>query len=242
MNKISILITTYNRPEMLLQLLRNIKRGKRLFDITIYIYNDGSTHNYQYVLEYLDYLKIKYIYLYNSENNGKQNYWKTINNLYGLIANGNDSDYYIQLPDDVELIDDFFTKSIFLFDNIQDSKKICLNLSVEEERRGKRNWTNFDPVEKTFNDKKYYLSGWVDMCFISKKNFFENINYNILSIQKSIWDRNPNMSSCLGSQITNRLNDIDCHLYQVYETLVFHGDHPSMMNPIERKLNPLNCK
>jgi len=113
--KILILITTYNRPESLLNLLKDIKNDDLRNDIHLLIYNDGSTENYFNVISFLHQHFPGNCSYYDTEvNGGKENYWQLINEAYKEVKH-HDFDYFIQFPDDVRLIDNSLSKATTAF-------------------------------------------------------------------------------------------------------------------------------
>jgi len=140
---------------------------------------------------------------------GKQRYWRTVNLLFNERIL---SDYYIMLPDDFLPAKDMVEKSLEIWSEIQDKKKICLNLIAD--RIGQACWTGLKPVDKGF----VYKTGWVDMCFLCTEEFFDFI----LPIEPPgiNWRTYPTMSSGVGRDISIRLAKNKYGLYQVKESLV----------------------
>ena len=226
-----IIITTYNRPKMLKTLLDDIKYnsfGKR---VLVTIFDDGSSNDY----EYLDNYDIKYVKYV--KNNGKINYWKLITDTFKYCKNIK-SKYYIYLPDDIRLKDNFFEESVRIFEKIKDEDKICLNLLMDESRRGNPNWTGFKPVE--YDD--YYKTQWNDLCFISNFDFFQMLNFEILPINKNRWAKNSELGSGVGQQMSMRLLSLNQNMYHVINSLVTHDDHTSKMNYFDRQKVKLIAK
>ena len=150
-----IIITTYNRPEMLIYLLDDIEFNSLGKKVLVTVFDDGSDTDY----DYLDKYDIKYVkYM---KNNGKMNYWKLVSDTFKYCCKIK-SKYYIYLPDDVRLKNNFFEESVRIFEKIEDENKICLNLLMDESRRGNSNWTGFTPIEYD----EYYKTQWNDLCFI----------------------------------------------------------------------------
>jgi hypothetical protein len=219
-----IIITTYNRPEMLRYLLDDIEfssLGKR---ILVTVFDDGSDIDYDYLDKY-DIKYVKYI-----KNNGKVNYWKLVSDTFKYCGKIK-SKYYIYLPDDIRLKNNFFEESIRIFEKIEDQNKICLNLLMDESRRGNSNWTGFTPIEYD----EYYKTQWNDLCFISKFDFFEKINFEILPISKNRWLKNSELGSGVGQQMSMRLLSLNQNMYHVINSLVTHGEHDSKMNYEDRQ-------
>ena len=81
---INLIITTYNRYDMLKQLLNDIQNYKKNYNIQITITDDGSDDDYTDLLFDNNIKYIKY-----EKNNGKENYWKLYNNIFKYLKNIN---------------------------------------------------------------------------------------------------------------------------------------------------------
>jgi glycosyltransferase involved in cell wall biosynthesis len=68
------------------------------------------------------------------------------------------------------------------------------------------------------------------------------LDYKIYDIPLSRWSKNPNLSSGVGHQITDRLNKKKFFLYHTKKSMVIHGDHESKMNYTERLKTKLVTK
>ena len=219
-----IIITTYNRPEMLIYLLDDIEFNSLGKKVLVTVFDDGSDTDY----DYLDKYDIKYVkYM---KNNGKMNYWKLVSDTFKYCCKIK-SKYYIYLPDDVRLKNNFFEESVRIFEKIEDENKICLNLLMDESRRGNSNWTGFTPIEYD----EYYKTQWNDLCFISKFDFFKKLNFEILPIDKKRWLKNSELGSGVGQQMSIRLMSLNQNMYHVVNSLVTHGGHESQMNYEDRQ-------
>jgi glycosyltransferase involved in cell wall biosynthesis len=213
--RIGVLITTYKRPEMLAQILEDLEQQSDRHDITCLVLDDEKLQN------------------------GKQKYWETINTLWEE-AKKIEVDYYFQLPDDIKLEPDFLEKSIRIWNSIKDPDKICLNLLLEKHRMGKTCWTNFWPEVRHDASNRVLKAQWVDMLFISGRNFFEELGWQLNPIPLSRWQYRPKMSSGVGQQISTRLYH-KWNLYQTTEILVEHLGKASMMNPETREEEPMSA-
>jgi hypothetical protein len=164
---------------------------------------------------------------------GKKKYYVTFNASFSFVKSIN-SKYYIYLPDDVRLIDNFFDEVKRIYESITSTKKICLSILTDNRING-CHWGYNNP--KDFGE--FLQTQWNDLCFISEKKFFEVLDYKIEEISEKRWMKNSNLSSGVGYQITERLNKIGKFLYHTKKSLVNHGNHESKMNKIERKKNKL---
>ena len=224
-----VIITTFNREEMLKMLLDDIFKNKG-YKILVTIFDDGSTTPYDlsdYDVKYIKYVK----------NNGLKNVWKVITDTFKYCKNIK-SKYYVYLQYDLRLKDNFFEESVRIFEKIPDNKKISLETLIIESQRNQTKWTGFKPVE--YED--YYKSQWVELVFICKYDFFEVLDFKINEIHSSRWDKNPNLSCGVGDQISHRLLDLGYTMYQVKNTLTTHGNHDSMFYLEHRKNENLIAK
>jgi len=221
-----VVITTYNRPKMLENLIENILKEKKNYNIQILVFDDGST---QKTTKKFD--NVKFFEMF--PNMGKKKYYLTINATFKVLKKIN-SKYYIYLPDDVFIIDNFFEEVKNIYESIKSNKKICLSI-LTDERVFKGNWGY---KIKIIHDNVIQTQ-WNDLCFICEKIFFEKLNYEIKKINESRWSKNPNLSSGVGYQITKRLNNLNFFMYHTKNSLVIHGEHESKMNFSERKKNKL---
>jgi len=220
MYNINLLITTYNRPDLLGKLLEQIVQEKPP-NTVIHIHNDGSTMNYFKVIDrYKDKLDIRYFF---HDHYGKKRYWALINKVFKERV---ESKYYIMLPDDDILNPDFFNRVINKWIGIKDPFKICMMPSINEERKWLNSWTGKHPYKKG----DVWLTGFVDMRFICTKSFFEELGV-LGGISAKRWERNKLASSGVGSQISLTLYAKDLNMYISEEDLTYQVPHKSEMNP-----------
>lgn len=210
-----VLITTYNREEMLKLLLDDIFSYDE-YNILVVIFDDGSDQ--QYNLSNYDVKYIKYV-----KNNGLKNVWRIITDVFKFCKHIN-SEYFIFLQDDLRLKDNFFSDCVKIYEEIDDENKISLETLIIESQRNKPKWTNFIPEE--FD--KHYLSQWVELVFICKYKFFEVLDFKINPIPENRWDKNPNLSCGVGDQMSHRLLNMGYNMYQVKDSLTIHDDHDSV--------------
>ena len=220
-----IVITTYDRSNMLKRLISQIENQKKTYKVNIVVIDDGSNEKYELPKE------VTLIQYY--PNMGKQKFWKIIDTSFKYIKNI-DSKYYIYIQDDVEIIDNFFDELVSKYENIQDNDKVCLSF-LTDHRTNSSNWTNYNPRERG----EVIKTQWVELHFMCEKNFFEELNYEIKPIPKERWDNNPYLSSGVGWQMSIRLHELNKGMYHTKNTFVTHGDHESQMNKTERKINKL---
>jgi FkbM family methyltransferase len=230
--QIRLLITTYNRIDKLTRLLTQLGESLGRFAVAtgviprtvVDVWNDGGQK-----VEVRSFPNLICHYHEETQNNGKQGYWRLIAKAYQNLL-GKQFDYFIQLPDDVEINEDFLNESITQWSLISDKCKISLNLLLDKARVGRLNWTNHIPTIQSFRGTHVFLTQWNDLCFICDERFFKALQYTIHPIPLKRWQNNPNLSSGVGQQISRRLFAQKFHMYQVRTSLVLHGDHQSRMN------------
>jgi hypothetical protein len=217
---------------MLIALLQQLKKqsNKYIINVMIHIDEIGNRH-YKKLPQIINNLNFNSHQVTEYKHGGKPGYWKIINEAYQQLKRIN-YDYCIQLPDDVQIQDNFFANAIRLCNQLP-NKSSCLNL-LNDNRKGP-NWTPVIPGK--YNDE-IIQTGWVDMCFIAKPEFFQMLNYSIMPVDRN-WTVTQNKSSGVGKQISERIYNHGLYTYMVKNSLVIHGDHESVMHPGERTTNPL---
>ena len=232
MTKIGIYITSYNRKEMLLNLISQIENQKTdNIGYDIIIFDDQSDFT-------LTNLSDNVSLITNDEHRGKQLFWKTWNEMFSLAFLRKD-DYTIFLQDDVTVAEDFLNIAVQRFENLKrlDHKTACLSLLTDEQRKLSPHacWTGKRPKIQ----HNEILSHFNDCMFICDNVFFELLEYTINEVPLSRWKRCETLSSGVGRQMSLRIMASEYNMYHCLDTMVGHGNHPSIMNPDERLTNPL---
>jgi hypothetical protein len=205
------LITTYNRYDSLKNLLTNILKLNHTKKIIVV--DDCSTDDrYQNIINFHE----DVLYYKTEQNNGKVNYWKTVNLLYQKAKEVNFK-YGITLPDDVELIENFE----LILEKYKGEKIIRLFTQISA---GKNNWG---------------YEHWVDCAFISDYSFFNKLNFTIDEI---IIKDDYKISSGVGKQITVRLNNLNYKVLDIGSIVNHLGNNDSQMHPKLRLEEPLTGK
>lgn len=225
-----VIITTYNRPWMLKTLLDDVFRNCKDKNVKVVVFDDG-TEAYIDLKEY-DLQLVRY-----QKNNGKANFWKVIDDTFKYVKNI-DARYYFYLQDDVRLVDDFFEKSIEIYNSIDDPSKISLGTLIVECQRDQPKWTGFVPEK--FD--RYYKTQWCELFFVAEKKLFEVLEYKMMQVNKNRWKYEPTLGSGVGKQISLRLQSLGYNMYHVVNSLVEHDDHESVMNPLDRQTVKLIAK
>jgi len=214
--KTLVIITSFDRKKMLYRLLKQLNHNDTI------IFDDCSDFDFN----------LKYNFVRFEQNYGKKRCWLKFHHIFKEIPKN--YDYFIFLPDDVEVSDTFIDDAINIYDGIDDEKKICLSL-LTDVRVEKPNWTKFHPVKKG----NVILTQWNDLCFICEKRFFDNVE--IMPVLLDRWESNHTLSSGVGQQISIQLFKNKLNQYHVKKTLVHHGEHDSKMHYEHRKQTPIIC-
>ncbi|MEL6631541.1 MAG: glycosyltransferase [Bacteroidota bacterium] len=211
---VGVLITTFQRAELLDNLIQQIQRETGQFHVFCVVVDDEVLKN------------------------RKRLYWRTVNALWEQAKNL-DVDYYIQMPDDMHLEEGFIQRAVDAWNHLQDPRKMCLNLLLEGHNVGKPTWTDTWAELRVFDGHRYMKTQWVNMFYICTRAFYNRLDWRLSSVPLRRWSRNPNLSSGVGSQVSKRLSGKGDALYQVTERLASHVGDTSKMSPsIEQKLHP----
>ena len=217
--KVLTIITSYNRKESLTNLLTKLDKQ----ETDVIIYDDCSS----FQLDRSDFIQFKINY-------GKEYLWMKFKYIFASVKKT--YDYYIIIPDDIDISDSFIYDSVDLWQKLQDKNKICLSL-LTDGRVNKPNWTNFNPIIKD----EYIRTQWNDLCFICEKEFF-TVDIQPISLQR--WQilaksLDIELGSGLGGMISRYWHKLGKTMYHTKESQVKHLNGVSMMNPKERLVNPL---
>ncbi|QNH57865.1 hypothetical protein, partial [Limnospira indica] len=71
-----------------------------------------------------------------------------------------------------------------------------------------------------FGEVEVFKTQWVDMLMLFERSFLEALDYRIQPISLSRWSKDPNLSSGVGQQISQKLHSLGFSLYQVSEYLI----------------------
>lgn len=225
-----VVITTYNRCQMLKVLLQDIFKNCKNKSVKVVVFDDASD-------AYIDVDKYDVQLIRYHKNNGKTNFWKVIEDTFKYVKNIN-ARYYFYLQDDVRLVDNFFEQSVEIYEKIDDHKKISLGTLMVESQRNTPKWTNFVPE----NHGDFYKTQWCELFFVAERKFFEVLEYKMNPISIDRWKNRPNLGSGVGEQISHRLLGLGYNMYHVVNSLAEHGDHESTMNTSDRKTTKLIAK
>lgn len=129
--KIGIVTATYNRKDMLKNLIGSLACDAVGcgHEIIHYILDDGSDPPVSCEIENLDLVEYSVQLFRQSPNQGREGYWATTHNLFEL-AQGDGHDLIIHLDDDVTVCKDFFHIAVKAWENVRNPYAM-LNLFLD---------------------------------------------------------------------------------------------------------------
>ncbi|MEX0940094.1 MAG: hypothetical protein WDZ41_01940 [Candidatus Babeliales bacterium] len=170
----------------------------------------------------------------SKETFGKEKFWMRweIARQYLLSTN---EDNYLILPDDVhnlnldviKKVSERFTDAPFACSIIYDGRNSC--------------WGAQKRLNNTFkiDDINFTDFGFFDCGGLTNRRTLEQIV--VKKPHEGYFDR-PNKSSGVGMQLTSQMRRKRIPMYLPSKSLCYHGNHESVMHPIERKIHPLISK
>ncbi len=219
--KILFLISNYMRKKMLLKLINEINSFNNLNMLNIsldyLIFDDKST----YVLD-------DKRFIINDEHRGKEFYWKTFNEMFQKCREIQ-YDVYCFTPNDflcydfmriveyASQLNDFY----YIFNIINDGRTIS--------------WLNNKPIRINDEVNKVFFT---DCGFFTNKKTLEKLDFTINPISLKRFSVNE-ISSGVGRQLTQRTYKLGIPIFTPLKSIAYHGEHKSLMNPIERIKNNL---
>jgi FkbM family methyltransferase len=234
---IAIAITTYNRPESCLRLLRDIARDKAGYRVRVVVFDDASAEDYKPVRQFCRTHGWQYVRA--AQNHGKRQWWRWVNEVLARWTR-DAADHFYFIQDDMRLCSDFFRRTLSLWDQISDQNKAALYLLRDAKRNapGITCWTQF----KSRIEGAVERTQWADCnAILLNRTFLDTLGGALEPIPQSRWDKNPLLSSGVGQQWSQRLHAAKKGMFRPLESYVLHIDEPSHMNPEARRKNPLRA-
>ena len=211
---ILILISNFERYDMLIKIIDEINGYSDAINVDYIIFDDKSSYT------------LDKNFIINDEHRGKKLYWKTFNDMFSYCKN-NLYDTYVFIPNDfINLkINDIIEYSRLLKDEYY-------FFNIINDGRDK-SWLNIDSIKINSDVKLVYFT---DCGFFTNNKTLERLEYKINQI--NISDKSKS-SSGVGKQLSFRLYDLEIPIFNPIKSLAYHGNHESIMNPEERKINKL---
>jgi len=167
---------------------------------------------------------------------GKRSYWKTYQALL-LGARILSPAHALFLQDDVEFPTTLLRDCYAAFDALaHDPRRRVLHLFTSGDDEPEGRWIKFRRGEVGGGVR---LTQWFDLSgFFADRACLELLGYRVFPVPASRWEKQP-YSSGVGEQLTRRLFRRG-NVYQAVPSLIFHGAHPSEMNPEARAVRGLD--
>ncbi len=218
--KIVFAIATYNRPDMLLSLLKDIEREVSC-SYKVLVYNDGSK------MDYADVKSMKNVVYKKLDHHGKRYYYKLNQRIYKDLKK-EDFKYFIHLADDMRLVEDFQKEAISRY---KASGADVLNLFVTTSLRDQLHKKVYSNNGHSFIKKR-----WVDGCYITIRGVLSKHGFKFPAVSDR-WFTSPNCSSGCGTALTLMMKRGGTKVVISEKSLVMHnGDH-SVMSPDKIRKN-----
>lgn len=221
---IEIFITTSKRGLWCHTLLEDLKEQGKGYEYNVRVFHDNCGTDYSAVERFCQENENFYFYE-TKEHLQKIRFWLLNNLMYSFLSQL-EYDYFIQLPDDIVLVDGFFKRAINL---VQGDLDIC-------------NFFTFNVHQESFkqhtilkkNNEKMWLNNWVDCCFIARPCVM--YDFQIEKTNANRWmKRRYTGSGVAGSFIREYNKRYNKQIYQTYYSLVEHlGAFKTSMHEPER--------
>lgn len=241
MMRLGIGITTYRRRRMCRTLLRTLRAQAAAANVWataanvwahVVVLEDRSTAR---PALHLAALADEYVLM--NEHHGREAYAALVTELFArlrLTHLRRPFDYILILPDDVEPVLGMIETAVDVFEEARAfdrTRRIGVLNLVADQRAGTRQWVDHDPVRVTLpSGRGLWHTEWQDMAFLTVPAVLDYLGWRVEPLPAWRW-HDPQIGSGVGSQIAKRLHRSPWQTYQVVETLLYHGDHPSHMHP-----------
>ena len=168
---IAVTITTHKRPDQCLYTLRQLPLG-----CDVSVFHDKCDSDYSLVEEYCK--EHGYFYHKTSEHHGKWGFWRLHNMMYEHL-DGVAFDHYIQIPDDVPLVENFGNRAMEL---LRDDLS-CVGMFTT--KQALRNHKRKARVQLP-NGISLVASNWLDCCLVTTKRVMQGfrIEQNWRSVKR----------------------------------------------------------
>ena len=245
--KLLVVLTTCNRSWPLRtvvdRLFANIVGAGRQTDIGVLIFEDAAQEDYEHVRRHVfAHFPQGCRWIRSRERIGKRGYFKTYQAALSYIERSR-AERILFLQDDVEFEDDLIDRANFLFGQLKDQRgdfgpPLLLNLFSSSDDEPDGRWVKYarrqHPVLPLRQTQWFDLNG-----YLVERRVLELLQFRIIPISESRWEKDSNLSSGVGRQLTRRLSR-SADIYQCYPPLIFHGREPSVMNPEARLARSLD--
>ena len=224
--RISVCITTYERPEYLRHLLLDLER-ERAADVRVY--DDCSQSDYATANAVVD--RNGWRRHRSSVNHGKEGYSRLIEDIW-LDLRASPSDFYVFLQDDNRLCSRFFERLRKTWSRIDSSSKATLMLMTDSRDVI---WGATRQPTRLGRAAKAERIDWVDMIHAAPSRTLRDFDFKFPGVS---------MPPCAtgsgaGRGLTLALRQLGRKMYRANPSLVAHVGMSSQMHAEERKKHPL---
>jgi hypothetical protein len=236
-----VALTTYNRPEACEQILAALPEltagaGRQLSVHVIVVKDAGGADYTEVERRTRERFGDRLTWLEARSPIGKRGYWKTYHTLF-LAARVLNPAHALFLQDDLEFPATLLRDCYTCFDALaDDQRRRVLYLFAADDDEPEGRWVKFRRREVRAGLR---LTQWFDLPgFFVDRALLELLDYRVFPVSESRWEKKA-YSSGVGEQLTRRVFRRG-NVYQTVPALVFHGAHPSEMNPEARATRALD--
>lgn len=212
-------IISYNQPENLIALLKDLEResNSRNILLEVRVYDNASNIDLAESITFIQENGWRFTRM--SVHYNKQQTWRLINHVYQELKNIHQDTMLAFLPQNVRLCQMFFNRAQNLWDRINDPRKLTLTIMVDAQRENASCWTGFRPRKKDGFSKIQ----WVDSVFVAQFSYLRALDFKVPPISATRWEKKPDLSSGVGQKISVKLHKAGYGLYRVENSLVENG-------------------
>lgn len=235
-------MTTYGRPAecgaLIEALARSLHCSGTFEQSFLVLVRDTSEHDYSHVFQLLEAHFPNRFAFYEGEHwLGKKGRYLTYQIVFDHVRVLG-ANHALLLEDDVAFDEDFVGRALSLYEAIDDPNKAALYLARFEDDDASGQWVRFKrrpSVGLTVDE-----TAWLDLhAFVAGKRFFETLGWTLFRPHPWRWVGNAKRSSGVSEQMTLRLFG-RANIYQVRDSLAFHGKAPSILNVEARQERALD--
>jgi len=240
--ELAIVITTHARADACLGLLETLEEAVREAGLErrafVIVLEDASDHDYSAVLELLERSFAGCFTFYRSSVwLGKRGRWLVYQQALDALRALQPSQVLF-LEDDVRVTRTLVSSALARWQAIDDPAKAVLYLCRFDDDEIEGRWIRFRRVAR--HEARVSLTQWFDLhAFLAGGRFLDSLRYEMFPPWPSRWEGDPSRSSGVSEQFTLRLYGRG-NVYQVDESLAFHGRMPSLLNVDARRARPLD--
>jgi glycosyltransferase involved in cell wall biosynthesis len=223
-----VVVRTFNRPVAVRTLIEDLVRETPPnVPLKVAVFDDASGFDNAAAKQLC--AEQRWAWVRHPSNHGKRRAWQAFNAMFHWVkVHAHPMDLVVFLDDDMRLCRDFFARVATAWRSIRDRRKSTMHLMVDCQRQGATCWTAYEP--KRHNEHVSIIQ-WVDGAFVADYSFFRTLAWRLQPIGVSRWAHNPNLSTGVGRQVSQRLVSAGRKLFQVNRSLVVHTQIASRMNP-----------